>query len=195
MFRSALVFILFVALGFGGFMFYHLGVLKPVQIEQTTRPTMVLLYKEFMGPYHKTVTAIEAVEKWAAENGKDLGITCQLSFGKYIDNPEGMEESRLRSHGGCVLPNDKDLATWQQALATMPAEFKISEEPAGQYVTATFEGSPGIGPLKVYPKVQEYLSEKRLKNQGPVIEIYEIKDREAKREMTTTYLFSIVPLE
>ena len=193
MFRSALVFILCLALGFGGFMFYHLGVLKPVQIEQTSRPAMVLLYKEFMGPYHKTVTAIEAVEKWAAENGKDLGITCQLSFGKYIDNPEGIEESRLRSHGGCILPNDKDFASWQQALSTMPADFKLSEEAGGNYVTAVFEGSPGIGPLKVYPKVQEYLTEKALKTQGPVIEIYEIKDRDAKREMTTTYLFSLVP--
>lgn len=187
MFRSALVFIFFVLIGFTGFMTFHLGVWKGVNIQKKTYPDFILLYKEHMGPYHKTVSAIEEVEKWAQANN----IDCRLSFGKYLDDPQATEEARLRSWGGCLIlnPSKQSAEAFNAALPKHPGDFKIEGSAEREFVIAEFTGSPGIGPMKVYPKVAEFMEQARLRQSGPVIEIYEILDRAAKREMKTTYLF------
>lgn len=190
MIRNTLIFIIFILLGFAGFMFYHLGALKPVQIvKQTNRPAMFMLYKDFMGPYHKTVTVIEEVEKWA----KSQKIDCSLSFGQYLDEPEGMEEARLRSYGGCIIKNEKqlNLEDLRLSLGAIPPSFRLIETPMADYVVATFEGSPGIGPIKVYPKVFDFMKEQNVTQNGPVTEVYEILNEKEIRAMKTTYLFPI----
>lgn len=189
MFRYVLVFVVFIFVGFSGYLSYHLGVWKSVQVERKQLPAYFLLYKDHMGPYHKTVTKIVEVEKWAEENK----IDCHLSFGKYLDDPEATDEARLRSYGGCFQWNDKQLSLddFKKSLPALPADTKLEANSGGDHVVAEFLGSPGIGPMKVYPKVNEFMLEARVVQKGPVLEIYEILDREAKREMKTTYLFPL----
>jgi AraC family transcriptional regulator len=55
-------------------------------------------------------------------------------------------------------------------------------------VQAVFDGSPGIGPIKIYPKAETYMKDHQLAMDGAVIEIYVIHSQKA---MTTTYLFPI----
>ncbi len=167
-----------VIIGFAGFLTYHLGVFKPVNISEENKGPYVMLYKDFLGPYHKTVSVITEVETWALANQVD----CRLSFGEYMDDPEKIEEARLKSRGGCLT---------DKVPTNLPKDFKTLELPERKYVTAVFDGSPGIGPMKVYPKVNEYMLEKKLKQNGPVIEVYEIHSRTEISSMTTTYLFPL----
>lgn len=171
--RSFLVAVLLVVVTIAVWLFYYLGAFKAVDITESEQGPMKMIYKEHTGSYHKIVSVIEEVEKWAKENK----IDCTESFGEYIDDANVVEEARLRSRGGCIV---KDFP------ADLPAGLKTREIPARKYVHAVFEGSPGIGPIKVYPKAEAYMKERGLALDGAVIEIYVIHSEKA---MTTTYLF------
>ena len=152
----------------------YVGAFKPVLISEKNAGPFLMIYKDHSGPYHKIVPVIEEVEQWAKAHGLD----CKLSFGEYLDNPDVTEEGRLRSHGGCLV---------SEFPTNLPEGFKTQTIPEKNYVTAIFEGSPGIGPLKVYPKVFNYFEENRLKRSDSVIEVYEVRGSES---MVTTYYFS-----
>jgi len=173
--RSFLIATLLVIITVGAWLFYYLGAFKAVDITEGEQGPMKMIYKDHQGSYHKIVATIETVEKWAKENN----IDCTQSFGEYIDDANLVEEARLRSRGGCLV---KEFPT------TLPEGFKTREIPARKYVHAVFEGSPGIGPIKVYPKAEAFMKERHHVMDGAVIEIYVIHSEKA---MTTTYLFPI----
>jgi effector-binding domain-containing protein len=154
----------------------YLGAFKPVIINQKKAGPFHVVYKTHIGPYHKIVPLIEEVEKWA----KSQGLDCHLSYGEYLDNPKQTEEVRLRSHGGCILPAPVN--------SPLPEGFEQQTIPEKNYVTAVFEGSPGIGPLKVYPQVFQYIEDQGLTREESTIEVYEIHSPES---MTTTYYFPL----
>ena len=162
----------------------YTGAFRSVTIAVDNRPALQVIYKDYMGPYHKIVTTIEEVEKWSKANG----LKCRLSYGEYFDNPDVVEEGRLRAHGGCIIdplvPAEKDLA----AQLKIPAEFKLAEIPASKTVVALFSGAPGIGPLKVYPKANDFIEKEKLVKKGNVIEVYEIFDA---KNMQTTYMWPV----
>lgn len=174
--RSFLIAVLLVVITLSIYMANYLGAFKAVDITEAERPAMKLVYKDHTGSYHKIVSIIEQVEAWAKENK----INCTESFGEYIDDANAIEESRLRSRGGCIVT---------KIPASLPEGFQSREVPARKYVIATFEGSPGIGPLKVYPKAESYMKERQLVMDGPVMEIYVVH---SERAMTTTYLFPLL---
>jgi effector-binding domain-containing protein len=176
--RLILFFMLVVVASFSGYLAHYLGAFKYVTVQTEDRGPYTMIYKVHNGPYHKITAAIGEVEDWA----KTQGLDCRLSFGQYLDNPEQQEEARLRSHGGCIV---------SQKPASVPEQFQMQELPTRKYVTAVFEGSPGIGPMKVYPKAAEYMKEHNLTQDGAVIEIYEIHDFAKKNAMTTNYLFPV----
>lgn len=180
--RHFILLILFLILGLALWTANYVGFFKSVQIEEGLRGPYILLYKEHSGAYHKIVSVIKEIEQWSTDHGVD----CTDTFGEYLDDPQTVEEGRLRSLGGCVIesfPNE------------MPEGYKVKEIPEQKYVIATFEGSPGIGPFKVYPKVNEYLRMKRLTSLSGVIELYHIDDPTSDTAMTTTYLFQTKPPE
>lgn len=174
--RSFLVAVLLVVVTIAVWLFYYLGAFKQVDITETERGPMKMIYKDHTGAYYKIVSTIEEVENWAKANN----IDCTESFGEYIDDANTVEEARLRSRGGCIV---KDFPT-----AKMPEGFQTREVPLRKYVLATFDGSPGIGPMKVYPKAESYMRSHQYVMDGAVIEIYVIHSEKA---MTTTYLFPL----
>lgn len=153
----------------------YLGAFKSVDITEAEKGPYKMVYKDHQGSYHKIVNTIQEVEAWA----KSENIDCTESFGEYIDDANAVEEGRLRSRGGCIV---------REIPATLPEGFKSQEIPAKKYVLAIFAGSPGIGPLKVYPKAEAYMKDRQLVMAGAVIEIYVIH---SEKEMTTTYLFPL----
>ncbi len=168
------------------YLFQYTGAFKTVSVDVDERGPYTIIFKPHLGAYHKIVTTIEEVEAWAKANG----LKCRLSFGEYFDDPRVVEEGRLNSRGGCILdPLNKDETTRLESVRKlMPADFKIAEIPKSRAVVALFTGAPGIGPLKVYPKAEDYISEHKLTRQGSVIEIYEIFDR---KSMQTTYIWPL----
>jgi len=166
--------ILAAIVGYAGYLVNYLGALKTVKLSEGEASVMYLLGKEHVGPYHKIVPTINEVENWAREKK----IDCTRSFGLYLDNPAQVEEARMKSWGGCVVE--------AASLGDLPEGFVIQEFSAPYFVKAVFEGSPGIGPMKVYPKVEKYFAEKNLARLPRVLEVYIVHSQTA---MTTTYYF------
>lgn len=146
---------------FGIALLVRVGAFKTVTIETAEAGPFKVVFRGHVGPYHKIVPEIEAVEKWAAQNGE----TCKWSFGEYLDNPDLVEEDRMHSNAGCVVEKD-----WNGQL---PEGLFYREIPKRNYLIATFDGAPSIGPQKVYPKVGRQMEENNLKSDGAVIEFYE----------------------
>ena len=165
MLRYIVVFIIVTLISFSVYMAQYLGAFKSVEIRNEEFGPYLMVYLDHMGPYHKIVSKIEEVEKWASENQFD----CRLSFGEYFDDPELVEE-----------------AQWTDKIQT-PLKIKLLAKQ--EYIAADFSGSPGIGPIKVYPKIETFIQERKLKRHPSIIEIYEILDRQAKNQMQTRYLF------
>lgn len=179
-------FVLAIALAlvlFLSYLTYYVGLFKPVILNEETAGPFWLLSQEHLGAYHKIVPVIESVENWA----KAQGLRCRLSFGLYLDDPTRVEESRLKSKGGCIIDEGEVLPN------NLPKEMKIEQWETRRVVRATFEGAPSIGPFRVYPKAMDYLQEKRnpteknIQRPWNVLETYEIF---GKKEMRTTYYFS-----
>ncbi len=168
------------------YLFQYTGAFKSVSVDQDERGPYTVIYKTHVGPYHKIVSTIEEIEKWSRENG----LKCRLSFGEFYDDPRVVEEGRLNSRAGCLVDplveNEKIIL--EKLKHTLPPDYKVDEIAKTKAVVALFTGAPGIGPLKVYPKAEDFIAEHKLKRKGSVIEIYEIFDKEA---MQTTYMWPI----
>lgn len=154
-------------------LYFRLGGHKDVSISTEDFGPYVLLYKIHYGPYHKIADVIAEVEAWAATKNLD----CRLTFGEYLDDPRTVDEKRLRSLGGCLLPTD---------FNETPAPYLTKKLDRKSFVIARFSGAPSIGPMKVYPKVEEYIRERKIERKPSVIEIYDIRGGDAA---ITTYLF------
>src|ERR1044072_6020410 len=100
---------------------FHVGAIKSVDITEGDRPAMYVLYQEHVGPYYKISQKIAYVEQEA----KRMGFDCQKTFGEYFDDPDDVEESRLRSRGGCVSA---------KPYVNVPEKFKTDMIPAQKYV-------------------------------------------------------------
>ncbi len=168
------------------YLFQYTGAFKSVTVDQDERGPYTVIFKEHTGAYHKIVATIEEVEKWA----KAGGLKCRLSFGEYFDDPRVVEEGRLRSRGGCLIDplNENEAVVFNKIKAQMPPDFKSDEIAKTRAVVALFTGAPGIGPMKVYPKGEDFIAEKKLLRKSSVIEIYEIF---GPRSVQTTYIWPI----
>ena len=162
------------------YLFQYTGAFKNVVVATDMRGPYSVIYKDFTGPYHKIVPTIEEVETWS----KAHGLKCRLSFGEYFDDPNQVEEGRLHSRGGCLI----DSLAGEKLNVELPQDFKTDIIASTKAVVALFDGAPGIGPLKVYPKAEDYILKNNLKKKGSVLEIYEIFDQ---KSMQTTYIWPI----
>lgn len=159
----------------------HLGVFKPVYIEPIDLPSFTLVFVENFGPYHKLGPKFSEVET----KMKNLGFNCKKTFGRYLNDPNQMEENRLKAQVGCLFETD-NLTPENRALF-QAENLQVETTPAQKYVKANFAGSPSISPYKIYPKVEDYFSKLNLPK--PIgIEVYEVLN---EKEMKTDYLWSL----
>lgn len=168
----------FIALiGFAIYLYVYLGGFKEPRFMVLEQGPLHLVYVSHSGAYHEIGPKIESVEAWAHSRG----YACDRTFGEYLDNPSAVDQDRLRSQGGCVMK--------ESVRDALPEGMKYEERPARRYLVGTFEGSPAIGPFKVYPKAYETMESQRLKSDGPTIEIYTVHGT----SVTTQYLFPVAP--
>lgn len=160
---------------FAFYVYYHLGMQKPVEITQGRAGPYLFLFKDHRGPYHEIGPVIHDVELWALKQN----IPCTKTFGQYLDDPESVDQDRLRSRGGCVL------SVLPNGMA--PEGFNVLRLPEKNYVIARFTGSPAAGPLTVYPMVKKYFADNRLVYPPTVIEIYSVSGQ----DVSTEYLFQL----
>lgn len=158
------------------FFIFRLGVFKPVHLAYVDKPALMAVAAEKMGPYHEILPKLQEVEAWI----KSQGMTCDESFGEFLDNPSQVEHERLRAWVGCLVESPP--------TATLPEGFTLRQWPARSYLEARFEGSPALSAFKVYSKAFDDLREKRLEMSGPVLEIYRVK---GDFEVETSTLFPV----
>lgn len=151
---------------------FYLGFFKSVEVKPRHTASFKMIYQEHVGPYHEILESIEEIEKYLGEQN----IPCNRSFGQFLDDPNTVAQERLRSHVGCLVYSKID------------SKFQYKELPARSYAYAKFDGSPAIGPYKVYPKVEETIQSNKLEKDGPVLEVY---TRHSDDKMSTEYLFPI----
>ena len=175
MIKTAVVTIFSMALLLAIYLYLYLGVSKPVKVTLEPRGPYLFIFKAHLGPYHQILPKIQEVEAWAAEHN----VACTVTFGEYLDDPHAVDEDRLRSRGGCLVKATPPVP--------LPPEFEFQVRPERRYAVGHFDGSPAIGPYKVYPKVQKFLDEQRLKSSAPVIELYTVTGTEVQTE----YLFAV----
>ncbi len=161
------------------YLFFYLGYYKPVEVTMVESAGLNTLFRSHRGAYHLINQVIVEVENWA----KSQGLSCERTYGEYLDDPQKVEQGRLRSRAGCILDGPVD-------EKSLPEGFQAGLIPAGPYVQAVFSGSPAIGPWKVYPRLADFIQEKNLKTGSQTIEIYTIK---ADGKMQTQYLIPILP--
>ena len=154
-------------------LYINLGGYKDVSIEIKSYPSFNVIYQMHVGAYHKIEPVISEVEKWA----KDNDVECLKAFGEYLDKPGSIEDARLRSHGGCVVAAKP---------SNLPENILYKEVPEQKIIYAVFEGAPSIGPIFVYPKIEEIIEEKKLNSSGVTFEFYTSNgNKEAKTEYIT----------
>ncbi len=158
-----------------GYLAFYLGAFKPVVIDMGEFGPFHLVYKKHVGAYHKIVPVIEDVERWV----KSQNEPCKLSFGEYFDDPKSVEQERLRSNGGCIVSTP---------MAQLAPDIEQKDLAKQFFIRAQFDGSPAIGPYKVYLKANDLMAEKGLIPNGPVYEVYEILP---DQKMKTVYYFSV----
>lgn len=160
--------------------FFRLGGHKEVNIITKDLGPTAVIYTDHLGPYHEVNDSIVKVENWATEHN----LPCQKTFGVYLDNPNTSDPTRLRSEVGCILDGITSVSLTDQ----LPDWLKFKSYEEGQYVVAIFEGAPSIGPMKVYPAVDEYIKEKRFVKKAPPMEIYSFS---GEHEALTEYRFLV----
>ena len=160
----------------GVYLYFYLKVSSPVIVHGVQSPSFSLLYQTHIGPYHKINEALTEVEQWAEQKNRD----CSLTFGRFLDDPHSVEHDRLRSQVGCLslLPNYFNKNTEPYSNAQLPSR---------EYLVLEFQGSPSLGPLKVYPKATQWLEANNRTTSEPVIETYKVHDD----SVTTQYFFPL----
>lgn len=146
----------------------YLGYYKNVNTSISTPTVKYLLGKEVVGPYHMVNKYIEEVEAFS----KEQNIACPKSFGMYYDDPQKKDPEDLKSFVGCVLDEPVSIDNENFISKTLKIE---------KAYMATFEGSPALGPLKVYPDAKEWFERNKLVFPY-ALEIYLIRDSSFKTE-------------
>lgn len=175
MVKYALFFVFCLFSFLGCYLYFYLGGYKDVSIETISQPKLRMLYLEHQGEYHKILDTIRKVESWAETNS----VRCSQTFGHYLDDPESGPADRLRSHGGCIV---------NQALEPSDG-LAYKEAQTANYLYAKFTGAPSIGPFKVYPDVEDYAAENRIRLSKDAIEVYTLY---GQGKVLTEYYFRII---
>ncbi len=157
----------------------YVGAFRDVTWEEGVRGPYHLVYQQNRGPYQKiSATIVDAEKAFEA-----LGHTCELTFGRFLDNPNVTDSDRLRSESGCLFASEPP---------AVPEGYEYMVLDEAEYLVANFNGAPSVGPLKVYPEARKRLSERGLSEELTPLEIYKLTPGEG---VHTTYLFSLAPAE
>ncbi len=166
------------------FVMFKSGSFKSVLIKKASVGPYIAVYKSRLGAYHESSKTLFEVEKLL----KDNDFLCIQSFGLYIDDPNQTEVARLRSDLGCLF-DEKFRAPLEKVISEKNLDLKIKYLDARNYIIGSFEGSPALVSLKVYPKIKAWANHERYTLKPEVLEIYEIKTSD---KVKTSVLFEIL---
>jgi hypothetical protein len=149
------------------YLIYH-GLFVTINITEDNRGPYWLVCEKYVGDYKNTGEVMDRVYQSLLDNEK---IMASRGFGLYYDNPKIVEKEKLRSIVGCVLEGE-----YLGKKDELSKKFRVEEIPSSWCVTTAFPyRSPlsiFMGAIRVYPKLGEYLKEKKYPG-VPIMEIYD----------------------
>jgi len=164
------------------FLYFRTGAYKSVKTVKAPAPMLELYYMENVGPYHKIVDSLNYVE----DEFNKLGIECPRTFAHFMSDPEIIEHEKLISHVGCAF-SPKEAPQIFTLPKKVEQKFYLDTKNAPDILCykGSFEGSPSLSALKVYPRLKEMAQEDRVKITSDYIELYTV---DGDRVLTETYL-------
>ncbi len=153
--------------------YIYYGGLSKVVVKEEVQGGEILVYEEVTGDYAQSGKFTDKVY-YALLNNE--GIATTKGFGVFLDDPQQVEKSKLRSEVGCIV---EGLDSTQ--IAKLAAKYKVRTYPKGNYITAEFpfkgHMSIMIGLMKVYPQIDKYIKENAISDKGSIMEIYDVPNK------------------
>lgn len=153
--------------------FIYYGGLTKVNCRVEKQGGEVLVYKPMTGDYAQSGKLMDEVYHSLLD---DYGIDTYKGFGIYYDSPKVVEKSKLRSEVGCVV-EDQD----SSKVGQIADDLLVKTFPEASYIVAEFpsKGKLSIlfGIMKVYPAIEKYVEANGYKNEGYVMEMYDVPNK------------------
>lgn len=152
----------------------YYGGFSSVNITTSIQGGETVIYKDVTGDYSQTPVITDEIYH-ALLN--EYNIETTKGFGVFYDNPQNVEKSQLRSKVGCILDSELDSLN----LSKLSGKYQIMVLPKANYIVTELPMrgmlSVMIGIFKVYPKINNYIEENNIQEDGPITEIYDVLNK------------------
>lgn len=150
----------------------YMGMFSSLNIDERQLGPYTYAYEEFTGPYQNTMHIFAGVREFLSAQGVAPGN----GLGVYFDNPSQVPAYKLRSNCGSIITE-----TDSAKLSAVQLQLKIGNIEQMNCVVVEFPMknflSFMLAPMKVYPVISRYMTEKGYKPR----ESYEFYDMTKKK--------------
>ncbi len=187
--KKVLIFLGIIAVALIG-AYAYFGGFSSVTVNNVTRDQKIAVYVTHTGCYKKMnddmMPLYKNLEKTFGPDAKNL-----VGFGIYLDNPETVKSTDLRSIVGYFISEDqakklKD-ETFHSGITVIPSYNAIS-------VPFTYRGMPSfiIGVMRAYPALDKFIMANPELKWGSSVEIYDLQNHQVFYDVPTGESFTIM---
>ena len=166
---AVIVFIIAIIIG----VYAYFGGFDKLNFKVANEGGETIVYREMIGDYSKSGDLMKAVND---ELVNDYDMIINQNIGIYYDNPDEVVENKMRSDIGCIVNTDD-----VNKLSELSKSFLVKKCPKQEYLSVQlpYKGffSIMIGIFRVYPAMDDYLDDKGYDDEGPIMEIYDLKNK------------------
>ncbi len=149
-----------------------LGIFTKVSVVEKQEGGFKVVGLEYTGPYQQSGKYMKEV----TEKLKEAGISDNMGFGIYYDDPKTTPADKCRSYVGAVL----DKKEYDKVEQLKTKGFRIDSLAMAPSVIVEFPIKSSlsymIGAMKAYPAISAFMVERSLKP-GLAIELYDMKEK------------------
>jgi hypothetical protein len=150
----------------------YMGVFKSISFEEKEMGPYVFAYQDHTGDYAQSGPVFEAVYETLLEHG----IETELGLGIYYDDPAITPKEDLQSKLGSIITREQadEIEKRGIPVSVMTVDKKMSlvtEFPIRNNL------SYFIGPMKVYPAMEQYMIKNDYKTAVAGLEIYDMDEK------------------
>ncbi len=151
----------------------YYGFFNSIRFQMAQAGGEIIVYESMIGDYKNSGKVMDNVY-YSLIN--DFNVHSTKGFGIYYDNPKRTEKAKLRSDIGCVIENISI-----EKIIEIEKKYRVKTFPKSTYLCSDFPFKSKISMFfalaKVYPAMEKYLTKKQWKEDGFVMEIYDIPNK------------------
>lgn len=151
---------------------YH-GFFNRIRFQLVETGGEIIVYESMIGDYKNSG---RVMDKLYFSLINDFNVHTTKGFGIYYDNPKKIERANLRSDIGCVIENISI-----EKIIEIEKKYRVKTFPKSTYLCCDFpfrnKMSLFFALIKVYPAMEKFSTKNHLKEDGFVMEIYDVPDR------------------